>query len=136
MQLDLHRTKNQDDYCAGSLFLNGQFECYTLEDLWREHKIFGITAIPPGIYKIILNWSPRFKKILPRLLDVPFFDGILIHKGNRVEDTHGCILVGDEIADGRIPPGKSTPAFDRLYGKLVKAYNDKEEITITITNDF
>jgi len=68
--------------------------CFTLEDASLIHKIKHETCIPPGTYKVILAPSPRFKKVLPRLLDVPNFEGVLIHKGNDNKDTSGCILVG------------------------------------------
>lgn len=67
---------------------------FTLEDASLTHKIKHETCIPPGTYKVILARSPRFKKVLPRLLDVPNFDGILIHAGNNNKHTSGCILLG------------------------------------------
>lgn len=83
MELRLKRKALEPEYTIGDLFINGEFFCNTLEDTYRdlskEKKIPGKTAIPYGKYEVILNYSPRFKKELPRLLNVPHFDGILIH---------------------------------------------------------
>ena len=140
MKLVLHRNIETVHSTIGELFVNEAFECYTLEDVVRdlgpdgEGKIPGETAIPAGTYKIILNFSPKFQKIMPRLLDVPFFDGILIHKGNTDENTHGCILVGDSLGTDIIH--ESTTAYARLFEKLQLAYGAHEDIEITITNNF
>ena len=140
MRLELFRRRVINEATEGDLSMDGHAFCHTLEDVVRdlgprgEGKVYGKTAIPPGTYKVVLNESPRFKKILPRLLGVPGFDGILMHKGNGPEDTLGCILVGDRVVGGRIPAGASSPAFARLMDALNAAVGRGEEITITITN--
>lgn len=140
MHLDLLRRSMSTKATLGDLFVDGEFECHTLEDVVRdlglngEGKIPGETAIPAGTYQIIVNLSPRFGRILPRLLDVPHFTGILIHKGNKSEDTHGCILVGSDLGDDLVTG--STKAFDALFPKLNAAYQRGEKISITVTNDF
>ena len=70
------------------------FACNTLEHLRREKKIKGITAIAAGTYKVKYSMSSKYKKLMPYLLDVPEFSGIMIHTGNTLDDTEGCILVG------------------------------------------
>ena len=99
MKLKLERLYLKPDYTIGKLYIDGKYFCDTLEDqvrdLAKERKIPGRTAIPAGVYEVIVNISPRFRRKLPRLLDVPGFDGILIHRGNTAEDTSGCILVGE-----------------------------------------
>ena len=120
----LHKTQNST---IGELTVDGLFQCYTLEDIEREVKIKSETAIPKGTYKVIINHSNRFKRLLPLLIDVPGFEGIRIHSGNSNHDTEGCILVGETRSKDFI--SKSRKAFDKLFEKMKKA----ELITITIT---
>ena len=122
----------------GKLFVNGTFECYTLEDKDRKledggEKVYGKTAIPRGKYNVITSYSNRFKKILPLIEDVPGFTGVRIHPGNTSEDTEGCILVGqnnDSDTDDFI--GSSRLAFVVLRDKLLQALMSDEEVTLEI----
>jgi hypothetical protein len=127
MKLKLLREKSSDDTTIGKLYIENEFFCYTLEDKVRDKKVYGETAIPIGTYKVVITWSPRFKRQLPLLVDVPGFDGIRIHPGNTHKDTEGCILVG-EYVEGEFLY-KSKIAFDRLYTILIKS---KDSITIEI----
>ena len=141
MQIELRRHTKGQRSTLGDLFIDGQLVCHTLEDVVRdlgphgEGKVPGETAIPPGTYPVIVNMSPRFGRLFPRLLVVPFFDGILIHKGNRSEDTHGCILVGMEIGGPDLLL-RSTEAFDLVFPMIQGAYERLEEIQITVLNAF
>lgn len=125
----------------GELSVNGNFECYTLEDVVRElgphgeGKVFGQTAIPAGTYDVILGLSPKFGRTMPRLVDVPFFAGILIHKGNTDVNTEGCILVANHIGGPDLVTD-ATGAWNSLFPKLMDAWTAHDKITITITNDF
>lgn len=95
--LYLKRYEATEAYTIGALFLDGRFACYTLEDPCRTgRKIPGETAIPAGVYRVNMEPSQRFGRLMPRLVNVPHFTGILIHGGNRVADTRGCPLVGLE----------------------------------------
>lgn len=94
MRLLLKRRFKGDGYTIGSLYVNGEKFCDTLEDRVRdlaggESKVPGETAIPEGRYRVIVNRSPKFGRDLPRLLDVPQFEGVLIHRGNTAEDSAG-----------------------------------------------
>lgn len=102
MKLLLERIAYKETYTIGKLYIDGVYECDTLEDKVRDKKIKGITAIPAGTYKIDITYSNRFKKIMPLLLDVPGFEGIRIHSGNTSEDTSGCILVGQNKEKGKL----------------------------------
>jgi len=129
MELLLKRTTKTKLSTIGELYVNGVFQCYTLEDIERNVKIKGVTAIPKGSYKVIVTMSNRFKKPLPLLLDVPNFSGVRIHSGNKSEDTEGCILVGETKQTDFI--GGSRIAFKSLFDKINKAVLS-EEIILTI----
>lgn len=119
----LYKTENST---IGELLIDGVFECFTLEDKERPVKIKGETAIPKGTYRVIINESNRFKRLLPLLIDVPNFEGVRIHSGNSNHDTEGCILVGQTRNKNYI--GQSRKAFDKLFKKMQTAKN----ITLTI----
>lgn len=130
MNIELKRRYLGEVYTIGSLSIDGQYFCDTLEDAVRPIKIYGKTAIPFGTYKIILNESPRFGRVLPRLLNVPKFDGVLIHRGNTAEDTAGCILVGENKVKGKVV--NSTPYEIGLVKMMQEAIDRGEKITIEI----
>lgn len=140
MKLELIRRYKKDEYTIGHLYIDGVFFCDTLEDPTRdlpdEEKVCGNTAIPIGTYKIVLNTvSPKYSQRksydwcrgrLPRLLNVPYFEGILIHAGNTNKDTAGCILVGENKEKGKVLNSMAT--LKRLYNKL----KEKEDEGIVI----
>lgn len=134
MNLQLKRHLKTDAYTIGRLYINGTYFCDTLEDRMRnlpqEKKIPGETAIPAGRYKIVVNISPRFKRLLPRLSGVPGFEGILIHRGNTDKDTAGCILVGEYKQTGKLY--NSTGYELRLTAMLEKVQAQGESISIEI----
>ncbi len=121
----------------GKLIVDDTFFCYTLEDKDRfletnpEGKVYGETAIPRGTYQIVIDYSKRFKRELPRLLFVPGFEGVRIHPGNTSEDTEGCILVGTSIVNEDFI-GNSRVAFNHLFDVMDEAYGRGEEIWITV----
>jgi len=126
MKIEVKRLHKCKHSVIGELTVDGIWECYTLEDLERDVKIKGETAIPKGTYKVIINQSNRFKRLLPLLLDVQGFEGVRIHSGNTNHNTEGCILVGRTRSDDFI--GQSRKAFDKLFEKMKKA----KDITLTI----
>lgn len=93
----------------GHLIVDNELWGYTMEDRLRPfgQKVIGLTCIPAGRYEVKLMWSGHFRKTLPRLIDVPFFDGVLFHGGNRPTDSEGCILIGRE-----------KKAFDWIFSSL------------------
>lgn len=109
----------------------GEFECHTLEDTCRrdknndgrlqsEEKIFGETAIPAGRYEIKMEWSEHYKRKMPFLQNVPYFQGIMIHWGNWAKDTKGCILVGDKDPHAPDFIAASQKNYNELEPKIVK----------------
>ena len=153
MIIKVERKWKKATYTIGRLYIDGIYYCNTLEDVDRglrqydsasyikARKVAGETAIPVGSYGVTMNvTSPKYASVswywklcqgkMPRLLNVPGFDGILIHPGNTALDTKGCILVGKNTKVGQLTDSKAT--FQQIY-KLMKAASDKkEQITIEI----
>ena len=149
MELLLRRIARRDTYTIGKLYIDGKYFCDTLEDcdrglrqdmpdsVIRAKKRQGITAIPTGRYKVTMGvQSPRFSKrdiyafcdgYLPRLINVPGYEGVLIHIGNTAKDTDGCILVGRNTQVGKVLESRKT--FLQLYDRLLE---DKKNIYIKI----
>lgn len=142
------RVARKDSYTIGKLYINDQYICDTLEDTDRnltketpldkikDTKIYGKTAIPTGRYKVNMNTvSPKFKDrswavpyngCIPRLENVPGFEGVLIHPGNTDEDTLGCILVGKNNVKGQVTNSQNT------FHILMKELQKFNEVFITI----
>lgn len=107
-----------DKSTVGMLSLDGVHVCYTLEDTCRRKKEKGTTAIPSGRYEVTVDYSERFKKMMPHILDVPFFEGVRIHPGNTPEDTDGCVLVG--LRKGENAVYDSVKAYGILFDEIQK----------------
>lgn len=144
MEIRLKRIAKRQGYTIGKMYLDGQYFCDTLEDADRglrsdmplekisRLKVYGQTAIPTGRYAVTLDVvSPKFKARswarpyggkVPRLLNVPGFDGVLCHPGNDASDTSGCILVGRNTVVGKVTD--STATFHSLMKKLLAAKGD------------
>ena len=135
MKLKVIRKEFTDLSTIGDLSINGVFECFTLEDKVRDFKadgtgkVYGKTAIPKGNYEVVLTYSNRFKQVMPLLLNVPYFEGIRIHPGNKNEDTHGCLLVGNDKSKDLI--SNSKVAYQKLLARI-KAVSKFEKVFIEI----
>ena len=148
MDIVLKRIALKDDYTIGKLYVDGEYFCSTLEDkvrdLSKECKVYGKTAIPYGRYEITMKvQSPKFSKYqfyrdvcdgyLPRLLNVPHFNGILLHVADGYKGADllsGCIGVGDNKIKGGLLNGRQT--FINLYKTLKEADSRGEKIWIQI----
>lgn len=140
MRLTLKRIANKDNYCIGKLYINGKYFCDTLEDRDRglddsmtveeilSMKKYGETAIPCGIYTVLLTYSPKYKKIMPLINNVKGYSGIRIHSGNSSKDTLGCLLVGKNTVVGRLTDSRNT--YNALFKRLQQKGSNK--ITIEI----
>lgn len=140
MRLKLIRQDFTATSTIGSLYVNGIFACFILEDTTRpetDPKIFGKTSIPYGTYGIVVTKSNRFSKMaghdvyLPLLLNVPCYEGVRIHTGNRPEDTEGCLLPGTVKSANTV--SNSRTAFIQLNEAINNALKKGEPVTIEIT---
>ena len=139
MKIKVVRHTFTDKSTIGDLFIDDKWECYTLEDKVRENpvqsvdewKIKGETAIPVGIYELIVDRSHRFQRQLPHILGVPGFTGVRVHAGNNDKNTEGCVLLGQNMKKNWI--GKSRLAFDSFFEKLLEALAENKKVTLEIT---
>lgn len=134
MNFILQRQPSNDRCTIGAIFLLDRFVCHTLEDIVRNVKIPGETAIPAGIYEITRNMSARFKRELPLLMNVPGFEGVRIHSGNVAADTHGCILPGLKVASDYYSVEQSIVAFNILNSLIEHEIAKNVRVTIEIRN--
>ena len=145
MKLELKRFSSQSDTTLGLLFVDGEFECFTLEDEYRADKINGETRIPEGTYKIekrevLSGLTKKYRSKYPwfdyhfMLQDVPDFQYVYIHIGNDDDHTDGCLLVSDSVKSNRFDENNnlssSGPAFKRLYQKM----SEVDIINISVTD--
>lgn len=142
MEIQVSRIARKDGYTIGRMSLNGVYFCDTLEDTDRglntamsvdeilAKKIKAQTAIPTGKYDVILTFSPRFKRVLPLLLNVPGYQYIRVHNGNRPDSTEGCLLVGENKVKGQVINSRAT--LERLMSVLLECEKKKEKVTILI----
>ena len=154
MKVELIRIFNCKTYAIGHVYVDGKYVCDAIEDTDRgltqvmpdleikKRKVYAQTAIPTGMYKVTLNVvSPKFNKKpyyknfcqgkVPRVLNVPGYDGILIHMGSTEKSSAGCLIVGYNTIKGKVT--NSQQAFEKLYKILASA---KDAITIEITRKY
>lgn len=134
--LILERKYKQKDYTIGNLYRQNTakstpvFICNVIEDTVRNPittkinafvKVFGETAIPYGTYEVVRSFSPRFKKVLPELLNVPHYTGVRIHAGNSAADSQGCLCPGWNRAKGKVLDSRKAMAeIDEWLEKALK----------------
>ena len=138
MKLELIRIANRPTYCIGKLYIDGVWFCDTIEDTDRglddsmsvdeilKKKIKGETAIPTGVYKIEITYSPKYKRMMPLLIGVKGYSGVRIHSGNTSKDTEGCLLVGRNTKVGMVTDSRNT--YQRLFARLQNAKDISIEI--------
>ncbi len=128
MKITIERLYKKEKYTIGKMSIDGVCFCNTLEPPVRPDgvKIYGKTAIPSGTYKVVMSYSPKFKRVLPEVLGVPNFTGIRFHAGNTVKDTLGCPLVGKNKVVGGLVESRNTENI------LVSKLKNEKEIWVTI----
>ena len=130
--LTLTRIAKRADYTIGRLEdENGVKICDTLEPTWRDYKggelkVPRKSAVPEGTYPVVITKSKKFGKYLPLLVGVPGFEGIRIHSGNTVNDTEGCILVGQNLIKGKVLLSRLT------LEKLMRLIENEKRVFLTI----
>lgn len=157
MKIEMKRVFSNDRYTISHIYAYGVYICDAIEDTdrgwnsgmsdaWiRNNKVYAKSAIPVGTYEVTLNivspkfsQKPYYKKFcdgkLPRLLNVPGFDGILMHRGKDEKSSAGCIILGYNTIKGQVTNSKE--AFEKLYKILDEANKKKEKITIEITRTY
>jgi len=142
MRLTLKRFHSTKDHTLGLLLKGEEFLCFALEDGPRDVKVPGETRIPAGSYRVTLRkeggfhhrYSAQHHDIHRGMLwlrNVPGFEYILLHIGNRPKDTRGCILVGDS-SDMQGFIGRSTNAYRRVYPPIAAALEDGKDVWIDV----
>lgn len=126
MKLYIERRYKKTAYIIGRLYLNGNYVADTLEP--PVIKVGG--CIPEGTYRVKMYPSGKFKKMLPIIDGVPYRSGILIHAGNTVEDTKGCILVGKNTQKGKVLLSERT--LNPIIRNIIKSEMSGEPVVITI----
>ena len=132
MKLTLKRIAKRADYTIGRLEdENGVKICDTLEPKYRDYKggelkVPRKSAVPEGTYPVVVTKSKKFGKYLPLLVGVPGFEGIRIHSGNTVNDTEGCILVGQNLIKGKVLLSRLT------LEKLMRLIENEKRVFLTI----
>lgn len=146
MKLKLQRDKQIQDGTVGNLSIDGIQECVTIEDVHHDVKIFGVTRIPAGTYKLRLNTSGGMNQRSPycgyswhkgmiEIAGVEGFTNVYIHIGNRPKDTNGCPCVGTKKVPGQACVSGSVMAYEKFYKKVVLALLRGEESTIEICDE-
>ena len=148
MKLTVVRTQFGTDATNGLLFIDGLFECYTLEDQYQAVKVMHETCIPEGTYDINFRktggfhakYSERYKNAhygMLHIQDVPNFTYILIHTGNTDEHTSGCLIVGETQQDLEVSKdgfiGSSAVAYKKMYAKVAGQLLQGKDVTIEYT---
>jgi len=139
MKVELVRIYNCPTYCISHIYVNGEYVCDAIEDTDRgldqsmslaeikKRKVYKLTAIPTGTYKMTMNvQSPKFsqydyyrkycKGYMPRVLNVPGYDGILFHRGSSAASSAGCVICGYNKVKGKVVYSQNA------WEKLMKNY--------------
>ena len=139
MEVVLTRNFKKPDYTIGRFYINGSYFCNSMEDTDRglrqdmplaeikAKKVYGETAIPAGTYTVRMTYSPKYKRNMPEVLNVPGYSGIRIHSGNTAADSLGCILLGNNTKKGMITQSRATC---KEFETILNAHGGECKLTI------
>lgn len=122
----IDRKWKKDTYTIGRVFIDDVFFANSMEDKDRgltkdmplteikKRKVYGETAIPAGEYEVRMTYSPKYKRRMPQVMDVPGWTGVRMHSMNEAKDSLGCIGMGKNDKPGWISNSRATHAeFDK-----------------------
>lgn len=134
--ITIERIASNSKYIIGRVYLDNELICNSLEP--PLSSVSDPICIPEGIYRLTFTNSPKFSPRLgiwiPTLIDVPNRTRILLHPGNSVKDTEGCILVGKNTIKGGLTD--STNCFYQICFQLLPLWRSGETMSIKICNKF
>lgn len=142
MNIVIKRFLLENKFSVGNLYIDKKFYCNTIEDRDRDlrqvmsvdeilsKKVYSETAIPTGIYKVIIDYSNKYKRNMPHILNVKGFDGIRIHSGNFATDSMGCVLCGAFNGKDAVVNSRATTKV--VQDLIQKAIDEKEEVTLIL----
>lgn len=137
----LYREILTDHASAGRIYTPaGVIICDTLEDCDRdlnmdgdleEGKIYGETAIPYGLYKIVMRSSPSFGRVMPYIDGIKTHKDVMFHWGNFTKNTLGCVLVGERWGSEQII--RSVDTFNKkLIPALAEHLKDSDDLWVQV----
>lgn len=143
MTIRIDRKWKKAEYTISRVYINGSyFGCNSLEDTDRgllqtmqiselqRRKVKGKTAIPRGYYDVRITYSPKYKRMMPLVVDVPAFSGIRLHSLNKPEDSEGCIGFGKNDKVGWISDSKYWT--DKICRLIETTLNKGEKVTLIV----
>jgi hypothetical protein len=145
MELRLQRIYHTDEATLGTLFIDGLFECFILEDQPQPgEKIWGETRIPAGEYPIHLRTAGGMHARYGRrytwhrgmlwLRNVPGFQFIYLHPGNNDDDSAGCLLPGATACSDPMEVHRSVAAYRTIYQKIAPVIG-REPVTLEVVDE-
>lgn len=129
----IERKWKKDTYTIGRVFIDGNFFANSMEDRDRglvknmpigeiqRIKVYGETAIPAGEYDVRMTYSPKYRRMMPEIMDVPGWTGVRLHSMNTAKDSEGCIGFGKNDKPGWI---SNSRAAMREFEKRLKTAGD------------
>lgn len=129
MEVTIKRGYIRSNYVLGRCYVGDVLYCDTLEP---PTSGVDYPCIPAGEYLVNLVWSPKFKRYMPCLADVPNRSDILIQYGNSVKDTLGCILVGSIVFEGHL--SQSRDMFSDILHLMTNSVLSGDKIIVRVVD--